>query len=604
MDGRGADREWRRVEVAACEEMESPQRAGARGDPRRQAQRRGGRGAREGHRPRRRRLRRRARGVGRPGGALDPHGLTSSDVLDTALALTLRDAGEIVLAGARELVEALAARAREHVDTLTVGRTHGIHAEPTTFGVKLAGLAFEAHRNEQRLAVAFDGVAIGAISGAVGTYSATSPAFEERVLARLDLAREDVSTQVVARDRHAALLGAIALAGAGLERIATEVRHLQRTEVMEAAEPFRAGTQKGSSSMPHKRNPITSERIAGLARVLRGNATAALENVTLWHERDISHSSVERVILPDSTILLDYMQHLAIRVVRGLEVDAERMRANLELTHGALFSQRVLLALVEGGARPRQRLPRRPGARAAGLGRRARRCASWSPPTRAPAGLDLDEVFDTQRLHAPRRVRSSRGWTRSRRRLACVPPRWARLRSPDGQVGVATPALAVAGVLAALVVEGILALVVPAGRSVDAQIARRFRPPRGQLPRRPDGGLDHRPCHARRLRRASARSSSPSPWHARRPRLAFGCRPRWVRPAGRRSCSRRCSLIRATRIWLTPPGLVGPASWPSGHATAAMMVALGAVLVSPPLLAPARRPARGGPRDRRRLSRS
>jgi adenylosuccinate lyase len=276
-------------------------------------------------------------------------GLTSSDVLDTALALQLRAAGEVVLAGAAELAEALSARAREHARTLCVGRTHGVHAEPTTFGIKLAGFAFEARRNHERLQRAFEEVSVGALSGAVGTYAATSPEFEARVLARLDLRREDVSTQVVPRDRHAAVLSAIALAGAGLERLATEVRHLQRTEVREVQEPFRAG-QKGSSAMPHKRNPIKSEQISGLARVLRGNAQAGLEDVALWHERDISHSSVERVVLPDSTILLDYLQHRAIALVRGMTVDAERMRANLELTHGALFSQRVLLALVEGGA--------------------------------------------------------------------------------------------------------------------------------------------------------------------------------------------------------------------------------------------------------------
>jgi adenylosuccinate lyase len=276
-------------------------------------------------------------------------GLTSSDVLDTALALQLRAVGEIVLPGARSLAAALAARAREHAHTLCVGRTHGVHAEPTTFGIKLAGFAFEAHRNAERLRRAFEQAAVGAVSGAVGTYAATSPDFEARVLGRLGLAREDVSTQVVARDRHAELLGAIALAGAGLERLATEIRHLQRTEVREAQEPFRAG-QKGSSAMPHKRNPIKSEQISGLARVLRGNAQAALEDVALWHERDISHSSVERVILPDSTILLDYLQHAAVALVQNMTVDPERMRANLELTHGALFSQRVLLALVQAGS--------------------------------------------------------------------------------------------------------------------------------------------------------------------------------------------------------------------------------------------------------------
>jgi adenylosuccinate lyase len=276
-------------------------------------------------------------------------GLTSSDVLDTALALQLRAAGKVILPGAQALVQALADRAREQVDTLCVGRTHGVHAEPTTFGVKLAGFAFEAHRNAQRLERAFHQAAVGAISGAVGTYAATSPEFERRVLERLGLRREDVSTQVVARDRHAELLQAIALAGAGLERFATEIRHLQRTEVREAQEPFRAG-QKGSSAMPHKRNPIKSEQISGLARVLRGNAQAAVENVALWHERDISHSSVERVILPDSTILIDHMQHSAVKLVQGLVVNEERMRTNLELTYGALFSQRVLLALVEGDA--------------------------------------------------------------------------------------------------------------------------------------------------------------------------------------------------------------------------------------------------------------
>ena len=276
------------------------------------------------------------------------YGLTSSDVLDTALALQLRAVGEVIVPGANELSRTLAARAREHAGTLCVGRTHGVHAEPTTFGVKLAGFAFEAHRNAQRLERAFDQAAVGAISGAVGTYAASSPEFEARVLERLMLAREDVSTQVVARDRHAELVQAIALAGAGLERLATEIRHLARTEVGELQEPFAAG-QKGSSAMPHKRNPIKSEQISGLARVLRGNAQAALENVALWHERDISHSSVERIVLPDCTILLDYSQQRMIALVRDMTVDSERMRANLELTHGALFSQAVLLALVAAG---------------------------------------------------------------------------------------------------------------------------------------------------------------------------------------------------------------------------------------------------------------
>jgi adenylosuccinate lyase len=326
------------------------------------------------------------------GGRWIHFGLTSSDVLDTALALQLQAAGEIVVAGARELVEALAARAREHVNTVCVGRTHGVHAEPTTFGLKLAGFAFEAHRNAERLERAFAQASVGAISGAVGTYSATSPGFEERVLGRLGLAREPVSTQVVARDRHADLLQAIALAGAGLERLATEVRHLQRTEVREASEPFRAGQQKGSSAMPHKRNPIVSERICGLARVLRGNASAAVENVALWHERDISHSGAERVILPDSTILLDYVQHLALRVVRGLVVDAGRMRANLDLTHGALFSQRVLLALVAGGMQrdDAYRIVQEDAQRAWESGTPLRDLLA----ARGGLDLDLDDLFD------------------------------------------------------------------------------------------------------------------------------------------------------------------------------------------------------------------
>jgi adenylosuccinate lyase len=328
-------------------------------------------------------------------------GLTSSDVLDTALALQLRAAGEVIVAGAHSLTRALAARAREHADTLSVGRTHGVHAEPTSFGIKLAGFAFEADRNAARLQRAFAQVAVGAVSGAVGTYAATSPEFEARVLARLGLEREDVSTQVVPRDRHAELLGAIALAGAGLERFATEVRHLQRTEVRELQEPFRAG-QKGSSAMPHKRNPIKSEQIAGLARVLRGNAQAALENVSLWHERDISHSSVERVILPDSTILLDYMQHRTIALVQGMTIDAERMRANLELTHGALFSQRVLLALVEAGSSRDEayRVVQELAQRAWDEGIALRELLAADARAR---DLDLDAIFDYSHYvrHAP-----------------------------------------------------------------------------------------------------------------------------------------------------------------------------------------------------------
>jgi adenylosuccinate lyase len=272
------------------------------------------------------------------------------------------------------------------------GRTHGVHAEPTTFGVKLAGLAFEAHRNVQRLERAFAQVAVGGVSGAVGTYAATSPEFEVRVLARLGLGRESVSTQVVARDRHAELLSAIALAGAGLERLATEVRHLQRTEVRELQEPFRGG-QKGSSAMPHKRNPIKAEQISGLARVLRANAQAGLENVALWHERDISHSSVERIVLSGSTTLLDYLQHRASELVQGMTVDAERMRENLELTYGAIFSQRLLLALVESGMSRDDAYygVQRVAQQAWDMRTPLRELLAADPDT---AALDLDAIFD------------------------------------------------------------------------------------------------------------------------------------------------------------------------------------------------------------------
>ena len=276
------------------------------------------------------------------------YGLTSSDVLDTATGIQLREAGEVIVGGARAFRDALVARAREHARTLCVGRTHGVHAEPTTFGLRLAGFAFEADRNLRRIEEAFGQAAVGKLSGAVGTYASVPPQIEAQVMEALGLRTEDASTQVVPRDRHAVLLAAIATAGAGLERFATEVRNLQRTEVREVEEPFGAG-QKGSSAMPHKRNPILSERITGLARVLRGYAQVGFENVALWHERDISHSGAERVVLPDATIALDYMQHLGARVASEMTVRSERMRENLELTHGALFSQRALTALVESG---------------------------------------------------------------------------------------------------------------------------------------------------------------------------------------------------------------------------------------------------------------
>jgi adenylosuccinate lyase len=339
-----------------------------------------------------------AAAVGEPGRWVH-HGLTSSDVLDTALALQIRAAGGILVDGARSYRDALVSKARDHANTLCVGRTHGIHAEPTTFGVKLAGFAFEADRNLRRLERATAEASVGALSGAVGTYSANGPELEAAVLEKLGLAREDVSTQVVARDRHAEFLEAVALAGAGLERFATEIRHLQRTEVREVEEPFRVG-QKGSSAMPHKRNPIVSERITGIARLLRGYSQAGLENVALWHERDISHSSAERVALPDATILLDYAHGLALRVVEGMTVHTDRMLANLEATHGALYSQRALLALVESG-RSRDdayRIVQENAQRAWDEGIPFRDLLAEAAPE-----LDLDAIFDPTAFvrHAP-----------------------------------------------------------------------------------------------------------------------------------------------------------------------------------------------------------
>ncbi len=276
------------------------------------------------------------------------YGMTSSDLLDTALGVTLARATDLVLGQADGVVAALKSRALEHWDTVCVGRTHGVQAEPTTFGHKLAQFAFAVDRGRTRLRAAREAVAVGSISGAVGTYSNVDPAVEASVCRRLGLGVEPVATQVVARDRHAQLLTALATLGASVEQIGLEIRHLQRSEVREVEEPFARG-QKGSSAMPHKRNPITAERICGLARLLRANAGAALEDVALWHERDISHSSVERVILPDALITADYQLHLATRVIRGLTVDAERMRANLEATGGLVYSSQVLLTLVSDG---------------------------------------------------------------------------------------------------------------------------------------------------------------------------------------------------------------------------------------------------------------
>ena len=276
------------------------------------------------------------------------YGMTSSDVLDTGMGLALKQAGELLLAEQRKVTAALSEQARVHAHTPCVGRTHGIHAEPTTFGLKLAGYAAESRRNEERIARATAQAAVGTLSGAVGTYAMLDPALEAEVMDELGLVAESFPTQVVARDRHAEFMTALAIAATGVERLAIELRHLQRTELREAEEAFRVG-QKGSSAMPHKRNPITAERLTGCARIIRANAIAGLENVALWHERDISHSSVERVILPDSTILLDHMLASLTKLVQGLVVSPARMQVVLDSSHGLVYSQRVLLGLVERG---------------------------------------------------------------------------------------------------------------------------------------------------------------------------------------------------------------------------------------------------------------
>jgi adenylosuccinate lyase len=275
-------------------------------------------------------------------------GMTSSDLVDTALALTLTRAADLLASELTRLRETVRKLAVRHKETIMVGRTHGVHAEPITFGLKALVWYEELGRASERLKRAREGVAVGKLSGAVGTHAHLSPELEDEVLKELGLTPEPAATQVVQRDRHAELLQSIALLGASLEKIALEIRHLQRTEVLEAEEPFREG-QKGSSAMPHKRNPVNCERICGLARVLRGNAHVAIENVALWHERDISHSSAERVILPDSFLAADFMVTQMREVLDGLNVYPERMRANLDLTRGLIYSQRVLLALVSAG---------------------------------------------------------------------------------------------------------------------------------------------------------------------------------------------------------------------------------------------------------------
>jgi adenylosuccinate lyase len=275
-------------------------------------------------------------------------GMTSSDVLDTALAVQMKQSGELLLKGLHGLREILARRAVEFKHTIMVGRTHGIHAEPVTMGLKFALWYDETRRNITRLERAVDIISVGMVSGAVGTFEHLSPKVEEYVCEKLGLKPAPVSTQVLQRDRHAEFMSTLAIIGSSLEKFATEVRHLQKTEVLEAEEYFSKG-QKGSSAMPHKRNPITCERIAGLARVLRGNAMASLENVALWHERDITHSSVERIVIPDSCILLDYMIYLTTNVLDRLIVYPENMLSNLAMTHGLIFSQPVLLALTQKG---------------------------------------------------------------------------------------------------------------------------------------------------------------------------------------------------------------------------------------------------------------
>jgi adenylosuccinate lyase len=321
------------------------------------------------------------------------YGLTASDVLDTALGLAVQEAGALILDGIDRAFAAVVTRAEEHRETLCIGRTHGIHAEPTTFGLKLAGWAFQLERDRERAARALEGLRVGKLSGAVGTYAATDPEVERVACERLGLEPAPSSTQIVQRDRHAELLAALALVASSLDRYATEIRHLARTEVREVEEPFGRG-QKGSSAMPHKRNPIVAERICGLARVARANALVGLENVALWHERDISHSSAERVVIPDSFLAVDYMLDRFAWLVEGLVVRPERMRANLDGSHGVVFSQRLLLALVDTGlARDdAYRLVQRTAMRAWEEGLDFRGLAAAEPEI--SGRVDLDEVFD------------------------------------------------------------------------------------------------------------------------------------------------------------------------------------------------------------------
>jgi adenylosuccinate lyase len=321
------------------------------------------------------------------------YGLTSSDVVDTGLSLQIGQAGALVLEGLERALELVIARADEHRDTITIGRSHGVHAEPTTFGWKLAGWAFELDRARGRVRDALEHNRVGQLSGTVGTYAGLEPAVERIACERLELKPEPVSTQIIPRDRHAELLNALALTATSLERFALEIRHLARTEVRELEEPFATG-MKGSSAMPHKRNPKVAERICGLARIVRAAALVGLENVPLWHERDISQSSAERVVIPDAFLALDYMLDRFCWIIEGLVVYPERMRRNLEASHGLFFSHRLLLALIESGLQRDEayRLVQRHAMRAWDEER------DFEPLVRADseiaARIDLDTVFD------------------------------------------------------------------------------------------------------------------------------------------------------------------------------------------------------------------
>ena len=323
-------------------------------------------------------------------------GLTSSDILDTALACQMREAADLLLKGVGELERVLTDLAVKHQGTVTIGRTHGIHAEPTTFGLKLAMWLMEVRRARERLIRAREVGSYGKLSGAVGTFANVPPRVEEYVCERLGLKPEPISTQIIQRDRHAEYLAALAIVGASLDKFATEIRHLQRTEIREVEEPFAQG-QKGSSAMPHKRNPVACEQVSGLSRLLRSNVQPALENVALWHERDISHSSVERVILPDSTILLDYLLARFREILEGLRVYPENMRRNLDATHGVIFSQQVLLGLAKAGAsrEAAYRMVQRNAMRAWEAGEDFKTLLLHDPEVRAVLGeAEIESCFD------------------------------------------------------------------------------------------------------------------------------------------------------------------------------------------------------------------